>query len=85
MEISRLFKALLILVVVGTLSGCASFNKGTMRYSRTTTIGQELVDLKAARDKGALSDEEYNKLKKEIMEGGPFKMEQMKKIICSNN
>ena len=47
MEISRLFKALLILVVVGTLSGCASFNKGTMRYSRTTTIGQELVDLRA--------------------------------------
>ncbi len=51
--------------------GCAMFNEGTVHYSRTTTIGKELVDLKEARADGAISEEEYIKLKEEIMKGGP--------------
>lgn len=56
-------------------SGCAMFNRGnrgTMHYSRTTTMGKELVDLKDARDKGALTEDEYAKAKKAILEGGPL-------------
>ncbi len=62
-------------VVLGGLSGCAMFNEGTLHYSRTTTIGKELVDLQEAKAKGALSDEEYEKAKKDILEGGPLTVE----------
>lgn len=56
-------------------SGCAMFNKGTLHYSRTFTIGKELVDLKDAMDKGALTQDEYVKAKKDILEGGPVKID----------
>jgi hypothetical protein len=56
-------------------SGCAMFNKGTLHYSRTTTVGKELVDLKDALDKGALTQDEYAKAKKDILAGGPIKFE----------
>lgn len=62
------------LLAVG-LSGCACCNRGTLYYTRTTTMGKELVDLKDAKDKGALSDEEYAKAKKEMLEGRPIKIE----------
>ena len=57
------------------VSGCAMFNHGTMHYNRTTTIGKELLDLKEAKDKGAISEEEYVKAKKDILQGGPIKIE----------
>ena len=56
-------------------SGCAMFNRGTLHYSRTITIGKELVDLKDALDKGALTADEYAKAKKDILAGGPVKFE----------
>lgn len=74
---NRLLKSLLLIVVIGVHSGCAMFNNGTLHYSRTITIGQELVELKTARDEGAISDEEYHKLKKEILEGDYFKVNEM--------
>lgn len=45
-----------------------------MHYSRTSTIGKELIDLKEARDAGIISEVEYTELKKEIMEGGPVQV-----------
>jgi hypothetical protein len=67
--------------MVSSLTGCAMFNKGTLHYNRTTTIGQELVDLQEAKTKGAISEEEYVKAKKDILEGGPIKVEKP----CSEN
>lgn len=63
-----------VVVTVG-MSGCAMFNRGTLQYSRTTTIGKELVDLREAKDKGAISEEEYIAAKKDILAGGPVKIE----------
>ena len=54
-----------LLMVVG-LSGCALFNSATVSCNRTTTIGQELLDLQEAKEKGVVSEEEYEKLKKQI-------------------
>jgi hypothetical protein len=62
------------MLVAAGLSGCAMFNRGMMNYTRTTTIGKELIDLKDAKDKGALSDEEYAQTKKAILEGGPVQV-----------
>lgn len=53
------------------LSGCAMFNKTELCTERNTTIGRELMDLKAAKDQGTITDAEYAELKKQIMKGGP--------------
>ncbi len=76
MTTGRAMAVLAAVVLAGGLSGCAMFNSGTMHYSRTTTMGKELVDLQEAKAKGALSDEEYAKAKKDILEGGPVRVEQ---------
>ncbi len=51
--------------------GCALFNTVGLEYHRTTTIGQELIDLKEALDKGAITATEFEVLKNEIKKGGP--------------
>jgi len=67
-----LLKIAPILLITATLTGCAMFNKGTLHYNRTTTIGKELIDLKEAQKCGILTEEEYIDLKKEVMKGGPI-------------
>ena len=71
MKKTKILPTFLALLVIISLTGCAMFNEGTLHYSRTTTIGKELVDLKEAKADGAISEEEYIKLKEEIMKGGP--------------
>ena len=71
MKITKIPAIVVSLAVMACLSGCAMFNKATVTQTRTTTVGQELIDLQEAKDKGIVSDEEYGKLKKEIMKGGP--------------
>jgi hypothetical protein len=46
------------------LTGCGSSHKVE---ARTTTVGQELQDLDEARNKGLLTEDEYNKKRSEIM------------------
>ena len=64
--------ALASVAAAGSLAGCAMFNEGALHYTRTTTLGKELVDLQEARDKGALSEEEYAKAKKDLLAGAPL-------------
>jgi len=66
-----LTKFAVIAALLGACSGCAWSigDKGeACTASRTPTRGQELIDLKKARDDGAISDAEYEKLKQLIME-----------------
>jgi hypothetical protein len=71
----RVVAAFVSVAMASGLAGCAMFNKGTLHYNRTTTIGKELVDLQEAKAKGAISEEEYAKAKKDILTGGPLKVE----------
>jgi hypothetical protein len=76
----KLFKALIVMgVLVCGLSGCAMLNRVDVEYHRTTTIGQELLDLQKAKEKGVISDEEYFNTKKEILDGGPVIYKEKKK------
>jgi hypothetical protein len=54
----------------GLLSGC-SFGGGdeTTIQTKTTTTGQELQDLKAAYDKGIISEREYNQQREKLLKG----------------
>jgi uncharacterized membrane protein len=75
MIMKRIVGILAVIILVSGITGCAIGNKGTMHYNRTTTIGKELLDLKEAKDKGALSEEEYNKVKEDLLKSGSIKIE----------
>ena len=66
----KLLKNLLAAAVAATLlSGCAgaAFNRVNMTVSRNITVGQELIDLKAAHEKGIINDSEYAAAKQNVL------------------
>lgn len=56
---------LAVCFLMATLSGCAIGTKGATSVSNPT-LGQELIDLKKAKDSGVISTEEYEKLKEKL-------------------
>ena len=62
---------LLLALLALAVPGCALFNTVRLEYSRTTTLGQELIDLKEALDKGAITATEFEALKETVKKGGP--------------
>jgi len=58
--------ALLILALAGCGGGGASLESKS--DVRTTTTGQELLDLKAALDAGAISQDEYDEQRERILD-----------------
>lgn len=60
-----------ILVVAGSLAflaGCAGGGADSETNVRTSTQGQELLDLKAALDAGAISADEYEDQRQKILD-----------------
>ena len=74
---TTLISAAILLALLTT--GCAIGNKGKLYYNRTTTVGQEMIDLKTALDSGAVTQAEYDTLKAELMKINKFKFR------CSEN
>jgi len=60
---TRLF--ILVLLAVFSLTGCGG--GGAKMEARTTTTGQELIDLDKAYQQGLMTEKEYESKKKEIM------------------
>ena len=62
-------QALMSIIVCGLLAGCAwSIGDGKDHaVTKQPTRGQELIDLKKARDQGAITPEEYENQKKQIL------------------
>ena len=56
----------LVVASVGLTTGCGRKQTTTVQSS-STTLGQELVDLQQAYEKGIISEKEYNDLKKQAM------------------
>ena len=67
---ATLFKAaaLSLTLAMGLAAGCGASSSKTVQETRTTTKGQELLDLKKAYDQGVISEKEYEKSKKKIMD-----------------
>ena len=57
-------------LVVSVLSGCviAMGNRDLGQGKPPATLGQELTDLKKARDAGAIGEDEYQAQKKRILD-----------------
>ena len=60
------FIVILLLVTSLGLSGCGRKQKN-VQTTTTTTLGQELVDLQQAYEKGIITEKQYNDMKKKAM------------------
>ena len=64
---TRIHLLVLMLLVTFSLTGCGG--GGAKVDARTTTTGQELLDLDKAYNEGLLTEKEYESKQKEIMKG----------------
>jgi hypothetical protein len=55
-------------MTLSLLGGCGGGGAELKSDIQTTTKGQQLLDLKKAYDAGAISREEYDRLRKQIVE-----------------
>jgi hypothetical protein len=60
-------KILGVIALVLTLSACGGGGADVVTNTTNTTMGQELMDLDASFKKGLLTESEYKKAKKNIM------------------
>lgn len=60
---------IMVVAMAAVLSGCAgaAFNRISVTANRHITIGQELMDLKEAHEKGIINDTEYIEAKKSLL------------------
>lgn len=66
----KILKNLLAAAMAATLlTGCAgaAFNRVNMTVSRNITVGQELIDLQTAHEKGIINDSEYAEAKQNVL------------------
>jgi hypothetical protein len=67
----RIFVALslIFMLLSVTACGCLGGGSGSKQTveTKTTTLGQELTDLQKAHESGAITDEQYQKAKKELL------------------
>jgi len=59
---------IVFLVASFSISGCGRKQRTNVQTTTTTTtLGQELIDLQQAYEKGIITEKEYNDLKKQAM------------------
>ncbi len=56
-----------LFVFVAAFAGCGGGGAELQSHTTTTTTGQELIDLKAAYDKGVITKDQYESQKKKIL------------------
>ena len=59
----KMIKTILVVILVSALVSCLAVGTGGKKIEQQPTLGQELLDLKKAKDEGAISDQEYNEMK----------------------
>ena len=66
---SKLLSCLAVCTLL-TLSGCLFIGGGGKTVTTNPTMGQQLQELKEARERGAISEDEYQKAKQRMLEKG---------------
>jgi hypothetical protein len=62
-----LIPTVIAFVFVTLLSGCIAIGTGPKSQHTNATLGQQLVDLKTAKDTGAITDAEYQVQKAKLL------------------
>lgn len=66
---NRIAVAAMAVVMIGGLTGgCIGVGGSDRTYVTRPTVGQELSDLKRARETGAIDDAEYARLKAQLLD-----------------
>ena len=62
---------IIVLMLALLIISCGSFNEGQaeLHINKNISTGQELLDLKAALDEGIITEEEFDKLRDDIING----------------
>jgi hypothetical protein len=55
------------LILIATTAGCIFIASDETKPAPRPTVGRQLVDLKTARDSGAIDDQEYQKTKTKLL------------------
>jgi len=64
--VKKIISTLLIIVLMFTMVSCIAVGSGGKKVDNQTTLGQQLIDLKKARDEGAISAQEYEELREKL-------------------
>ncbi len=62
----RMMSVAVAVVLATSMAGCGG--GGAQLQSNTTTLGQELQDLKVSYEKGIITEKEFNEAKKKLIE-----------------
>ena len=62
----KIISILLVLALLTTMVSCIAVGSGSKKVDHRPTLGQQLVDLKKARDEGAVSAQEYAELREKL-------------------
>lgn len=65
MNSRSIFTSLLLVALSASLSSCGSSTKVT--NTSQTSVGQQLLDLEQARNRGVITEKEYERLKKAVI------------------
>jgi len=57
---------LLVIALLSTMVSCIAVGSGGKKVENQPTLGQQLIDLKNARDEGAISNQEYADLREKL-------------------
>ena len=62
----KIISFLLVLALLTTMVSCIAVGAGGKKVENQPTIGQQLIDLKKARNEGAISKQEYAELREKL-------------------
>lgn len=62
----KVISVFLVIVMITSMVSCMAIGTGGKKVNNNPTLGQELIDLKKAKDEGAISQQEYEELKKKL-------------------
>ncbi len=68
MRFFRIGIILCALVLAGGVAGCGGGKAEVKSTTRTSTLGQELIDLDKAYQQGAITEKQYKNAKEELLE-----------------
>jgi hypothetical protein len=65
-KMRKIICVILMLTVLTTMVSCIAVGAGGKKVENQPTIGQQLIDLKKARNEGAISKQEYAELREKL-------------------